>query len=190
MRACRRVKRSQQNLSRADSIESCPPNWGRTGGRRHASRPSSVHRTALACVHDRPDRQRRRSSVPATANTGAIAAIGLERARGPEDPPQAGRLVGPVGLGDPAVQLGHPDLRLHGALPHDRHLHRPGDRRARLRQRDVRARALPAVGQLRLGDLRRRPAHRRARPGHGSASGRLRTTQVLARRSTPAASSP
>ena len=84
--------------------------------------------------------------------------------------------MGALGLGDPAVQLGDPDVRLHRALPHDRHLPRPRDRRTRGRRRDATsARSRQLSAQLRLGDLRRRPAHRRARPGLGQradASGR------------------
>ena len=52
------------------------------------------------------------TSVPATVNTGAIAAFGLDLQEGPVDPAQAGRFLGALGLGDPAVQLGHPDVRV------------------------------------------------------------------------------
>ena len=63
----------------------------------------------------------------------SIAALGLDLQEGQGRPAQAGRLVGVLGLGDAAVQLGDPDVRLRGALPGRRRL--PARRSAALGRR-------------------------------------------------------
>ena len=112
---------------------------------------------------------------PATANTQSIGPLGsLEHAgrRRQGRPPQAGRLVGVLGLGDPAVQLRHPDLRLRRAVPR---LATASCRRTSPRSPTTTrsgARARRALERLRLVDDAGRHADPAARAGARAARGR------------------
>ena len=117
---------------------------------------------------------------PPTANTQSIGPLGAVSMRGRRRqgrPAQAGRLVGVLGLGDAAVQLGHPDLRLRGAVPGLRQLPARRHRGARRRRPAEGARARRALERLRARHDSRRHPDPAARPGARPARRRDRSQE-------------